>query len=200
MLSRANSTLSNNGNGAPAADASTSAAAAATAAAGAMATSSPGATATAAASSSASALSFASGGPRPRVLLGLSGSVASIKAVELVQSLSAWAEVRVLCTARSLHFFSAHELESRLLVKVYQDEDEWRDAPWKRGDPVLHVEVSEGSDFRDTWRFLRSLARPLAALCGTVFRFCGSSDNRVGVLYCVFFPCSGSFVVGPTCL
>lgn len=173
MLSRANSTLSNNGNGAPAADAAAAGGVAATAAAGAMATSSPGATATAAASSSASASahSSASAGPRPRVLLGLSGSVASIKAVELVQSLSAWAEVRVLCTARSLHFFSAEELESRLHAKVYQDEDEWRDAPWKRGDPVLHVEVSEGSDFRDTWRFLRSLARPLAALCGSAFPF-----------------------------
>ena len=77
---------------------------------------------------------------RPKILLGLSGSVASIKVTELLQLLCSWADVRIICTSRSKHFFSVEAIRQQFGVTVYQDEDEW-DKPWKRGDSVLHVDV-----------------------------------------------------------
>lgn len=206
MLSRANSTMSTNGNG-PAA-AATTAAAGTAASAGATGTSSPSA---AVASSSASAPTSASAGPRPRVLLGLSGSVATIKAFELVQALSEWADVRVVCTAKSRHFFSARQLESQLLVKVYEDEDEWRDAPWKRGDPVLHVEVSgwSGNGFRRHGAFALSAVyrARMDDVCTAAFSVAHHPSICAvrACVRCVSFSFStpsfsSSSAVGPTCL
>ena len=95
----------------------------------------------AAASSTSSAVSPSSSSPRPRVLLGLSGSVATIKVLDLLSALQSWAgEVRVVATSRALHFVSADEIRSKG-VTLYTDEDEWNPKPWKRGDSVLHVEV-----------------------------------------------------------
>ena len=85
-----------------------------------------------------------------KVLLGLTGSVASIKAVQLVSNLKSvrspgvdashrsWnaVEVRVVATERARHFFEEEELR-READEVHFDQDEWE---WKdRGDPVLHI-------------------------------------------------------------
>ncbi len=85
-----------------------------------------------------------------KVLLGLTGSVASIKAVQLVSNLKSvrslgldashrsWSavEVRVVATERARHFFEEEELR-READEVHFDQDEWE---WKdRGDPVLHI-------------------------------------------------------------
>ncbi len=82
-----------------------------------------------------------------KVLLGLTGSVASIKAVQLVQCLKSmtprgsfrtWerVEVRVIATERARHFFD-QEAVGREADSVHYDQDEWK---WKgRGDPVLHI-------------------------------------------------------------
>ncbi len=45
-------------------------------------------------------------GRRPRVLLGMSGSVAAIKLPQLVAALTAWADVRVVATKWALQFVS----------------------------------------------------------------------------------------------
>jgi phosphopantothenoylcysteine decarboxylase len=90
--------------------------------------------------------SSAMAAPRPRVLLGLSGSVASIKVVALVEKLSRWCELRLITTGPALHFFSPSELQTQYGVKVYRDEDEWGAAPYKRGDPVLHIELRKWAD------------------------------------------------------
>ena len=75
---------------------------------------------------------------RPHVLLGASGSVASIKVLPLVQQLSAFANVRVVCTAAARHFFDVDQVGQH--APVLGDADEW--AAWSRiGDPVLHIEV-----------------------------------------------------------
>ena len=79
---------------------------------------------------------------RPRVLLALTGSVASVKAEALVRLLLAFAEVRVVASAHSLHFFDLPHL--RTLVPVYLDEDEWK--TYSRGDPVLHIELRKWAD------------------------------------------------------
>jgi len=56
---------------------------------------------------------------RPRVLLMLTGSVASIKAVEVVQELiKAGCEVRVIASRASTHFFPLRELEDVLATQT----------------------------------------------------------------------------------
>ena len=80
-----------------------------------------------------------------RVLLGLSGSVAAIKAEELVKALSAFADVRVVTTAKAAHFFSPEALTEACHVEVLTDADEW--AAWQgRGDPVQHIELRRWAD------------------------------------------------------
>mmetsp|Transcript_52710 Transcript_52710/g.163556 ORF Transcript_52710/g.163556 Transcript_52710/m.163556 type:complete len:166 (-) Transcript_52710:403-900(-) len=70
-----------------------------------------------------------------RILLGLSGSVAAIKAKELVEGLGGAERVRVVVTGRATSFFDVDEVCTATGVKVYTDEDEW--GAWKqRGDPV----------------------------------------------------------------
>lgn len=43
-------------------------------------------------------------GRRPRVLLGLSGSVAAIKLPQLIETLTAWADVKVVATKWATRF------------------------------------------------------------------------------------------------
>jgi phosphopantothenoylcysteine decarboxylase len=83
----------------------------------------------------------------PRVLLGLSGSVACIKAVALVHALLRQGhEVRVILTRAATHFVTATTLNAVCpRVAVYTDECEWMG--WTtRGDPVLHIELRKWAD------------------------------------------------------
>jgi len=77
---------------------------------------------------------------RCKVLVGVTGSVATIRLPALVRALITRfnAHVRVVATQSSLHFFTRSELPEG--VEVFVDADEysmWR----KKGDPVLHIEV-----------------------------------------------------------
>ena len=87
-----------------------------------------------------------------KVLLGLTGSVASIKAVQLARALKSitpsprsnrrWrrVEVRAVTTERAKHFYQTKDLEVEV-VSLHCDDEEWQ---WKeRGDPVLHIGESE---------------------------------------------------------
>ena len=97
---------------------------------------------------------------RKNLLLGLTGSVASIKLDELINSLQTKLNVNicVIPTANALHFVSYRDmfinktLNERLdnlklnnqseskLVFGFTDQDEW--SSWsKRNDPVLHIEL-----------------------------------------------------------
>eukprot|EP01026_Neomeris_dumetosa_P017819 TRINITY_DN1692_c0_g1_i1.p2 TRINITY_DN1692_c0_g1~~TRINITY_DN1692_c0_g1_i1.p2 ORF type:complete len:216 (+),score=31.61 TRINITY_DN1692_c0_g1_i1:722-1369(+) len=79
---------------------------------------------------------------KPKVLLGVTGSVATIKIYEVVKELSSWAEVRVVTTVAARHFFSETELEGTM---IYKDENDWHE--WqKKGDPVLHIELRRWAD------------------------------------------------------
>lgn len=75
----------------------------------------------------------------PHVLLAVTGSVATIKLEPLLDLLLPTCDVRVITSQRARHFFNVQRVAER--VKLYQDEDEWHD--WKRGDPVLHIEVTQ---------------------------------------------------------
>ncbi|MCK6521468.1 phosphopantothenoylcysteine decarboxylase [Myxococcota bacterium] len=112
-----------------------------------------------------------------RVLLGVTGSVAAIRAPTLVAALTeAGHEVRVIATAAALRFFDPASLPAGALVT---DADEWRfegseDGRWRREDPVLHIELR-------AWAELLLLA-PLDA--NTLAKLAlGLSDN---LLTCAF--------------
>ncbi|VDM02617.1 unnamed protein product [Schistocephalus solidus] len=76
------------------------------------------------------------------VLLGLTGSVASIKAPELVHLFQEEGfTVNVVATKAAHHFFDKEDIT----VPVYEDEDEF--TCWKsRGDDVLHIKLKNWAD------------------------------------------------------
>ena len=87
------------------------------------------------------------------VILGMTGSVASIKAMELITKLAFLAaprlpSLKVVATKAAKHFFNWEELKKDLSaanVGFHSDEEEWRD--WKKvGDPVLHIELRRWAD------------------------------------------------------
>uniref|UniRef100_A0A6B2LLL1 Flavoprotein domain-containing protein n=1 Tax=Arcella intermedia TaxID=1963864 RepID=A0A6B2LLL1_9EUKA len=74
-------------------------------------------------------------------MLGVTGSVATIKIYELIQRLLPLGQVKVVTTQSAKHFFDA----SGITVPLYTDKDEYD--MWKgRGDPVLHIELREWAD------------------------------------------------------
>lgn len=77
------------------------------------------------------------------VLVGVTGSVASLKLPTLVCQLLELpgVDVRVVTTEHAKHFYDHTEVA----VKVYSDKDEWE--LWKkRSDPVLHIELRRWAD------------------------------------------------------
>lgn len=82
-------------------------------------------------------------GTRFNVLVGLTGSVAALKAPLLVTQLLEipGVDVRVVTTDHATHFYDISEVP----VCVYRDKDEWE--MWtKRSDPVLHIELRRWAD------------------------------------------------------
>eukprot|EP01134_Creolimax_fragrantissima_P001610 CFRG1610T1 len=84
---------------------------------------------------------------RPRILLCLTGSVASVKALPLMNvlldhpSIKDKSQICVVTTTPATHFYD----KSALPVKVFTDEDEW--TGWtKMKDPVLHIELRRWAD------------------------------------------------------
>jgi len=81
---------------------------------------------------------------RPRVLIGVSGSVATIKLSTLVQLVLENADVVIVATDSSTHFIDANLLPDSCLP-VITDADEWR--RWGQlGDPVMHIELRRWAD------------------------------------------------------
>lgn len=81
------------------------------------------------------------------VLIGCTGSVASLKIPELVarflSSERPRFRVKVITTQHAQHFFSTDDLPGD--VPVLTDSDEW--STWRgRGDPVLHIELNRWAD------------------------------------------------------
>jgi len=78
-----------------------------------------------------------------KVLFGVSGSVAAIKAPQIVTLLQeSGFDVRVISTESAMHFLDPKDFEN---VEFYRDCDEW--SAWKgRGDPVLHIELRKWAD------------------------------------------------------
>ena len=105
---------------------------------------------------------------RPRVLLGLSGSVACIKATQLVSALSAFADVRVVATPAALRFLEADATSAPAALAgapLYTDAAEW--AAWRRvGDTVVHIALRRWADVLLVAPLsANSLAKLAAGLC-----------------------------------
>jgi phosphopantothenoylcysteine decarboxylase len=80
----------------------------------------------------------------PRVLLGVTGSVATIKLLDLLDEFTKFSTVIVVATKNAQHFFKIDDVRARG-VCVFTDADEY--TLWQqRGDPVLHVELRRWSD------------------------------------------------------
>lgn len=83
-------------------------------------------------------------GPRrKRVILGITGSVAAIKACELSELLAEDFDVEAVLTSASRRFVDERRLAQS--AAVHTDEDEW--AQWSGvGDAILHIELRRRGD------------------------------------------------------
>lgn len=111
-----------------------------------------------------------------RILLGVTGSVAAVRAPALYEALrAAGHSVRLVATEPALYFFDPASLApSKTGGPVYRDADEWSGASYRRGDPVLHIEFRKWADL--------FIVAPLDA--NTLAKFAlGLCDN---FLTCVF--------------
>lgn len=90
------------------------------------------------------------------LLLAATGSVATIKIPNILQSLTQYEDlsIRVLLSESAAEFLQAQADEQPSLqhiekIKnvdgVYRDADEWR-KPWVRGDSILHIELRRWAD------------------------------------------------------
>ncbi|PVI07766.1 kinase-like protein [Periconia macrospinosa] len=90
------------------------------------------------------------------LLLCATGSVATIKIPNIIQSLAKYSNlsVRLIFTKSSANFLSGQSVEQPSIAEVetlpnvdgvYFDEDEWRE-PWTRGNKILHIELRRWAD------------------------------------------------------
>lgn len=85
-----------------------------------------------------------------KVLLGVTGSVATIKTPEMFTALRKRGhEVRIVGTKTSLYFFdplSITDTPERDRSIISLDEDEWSGDQYRRGDRVLHIDLRDWAD------------------------------------------------------
>lgn len=81
------------------------------------------------------------------IIIGCTGSVASIKIPELVEMILKSElpkfEIKIIATEHAKHFFKKEQLP--VGVSLLNDHDDW--LVWqKRGDPVLHIDLTKWAD------------------------------------------------------
>src|SRR5436190_20460177 len=112
-----------------------------------------------------------------RIILGVTGSVAALKAPELFAALRASGHaVRVVATEPALYFFDLAALgpDDPSGGPLFRDADEWPGVRYRRGDPVLHIAFRQWADLL--------IVAPLDA--NTLGKFAlGLSDNFLTCLF-----------------
>ena len=79
------------------------------------------------------------------VLLGVTASVAAIRAARIARSLQQFGAVRAMFTPAAVHFLERSEDAWPDGVEILFDADEWK--AWNElGDPVLHIELRKWAD------------------------------------------------------
>lgn len=114
-----------------------------------------------------------------RILLGVSGSVASVLTPKLISELGRLGELQVVATKASRYF--AHD------PRVWQDSDDWPGAFYHPGQAIPHIDLGDWADVL--------VVAPLSANTLTKFAV-GISDN---LLSCVLYawPSSKPVIVAP---
>lgn len=90
------------------------------------------------------------------VLLAASGSVATIKLVQIIDGLCEHKNlsIRIILTGSAMHFLAGQSAEQPTVSAVnympnvdavYTDSSEWA-KPWKRGAPILHINLRKWAD------------------------------------------------------
>jgi phosphopantothenoylcysteine decarboxylase len=117
-----------------------------------------------------------------RIILGVTGSVASIRTPALARELAlARHEVRVVATESALYFFDPSLLDAATApgpdgahIRCFRDRDEWPGQRYERDQPVPHIEFRKWADLL--------VVAPLDA--NTLAKFAvGLADN---FLSCIF--------------
>lgn len=106
--------------------------------------------------SAAADVAMARSDGKRHLLLAASGSVATIKLVQIVNGLASHDDlsIRIILTGAAQHFLGGQSAEQPSLAEVrrlpnvdgiYTDEAEWT-RPWVRGAPILHIEMRRWAD------------------------------------------------------
>ena len=80
-----------------------------------------------------------------KLLLGITGSVAAKLTSKLVQTIVTripGVDLRIIATKCSLEFFDS----KAIAVPVMTDIDEWPKGGYRKGDPVLHIQMGDWAD------------------------------------------------------
>lgn len=86
--------------------------------------------------------------PTKNIIIGCTGSVATIKLPLLIKLLLDSDSpfkfvIKIIITERAKHFFDSKDIP--LGIQIFNDDDEWK--LWnKRGDPVLHIDLGKWAD------------------------------------------------------
>jgi len=123
------------------------------------------------------------GATMARILLGVTGSVAAIRTPDLYEALRMEGhEVKIAVTRSAQYFFETADFDRSTVDRgsvatdktLVRDEDEWPGTRYRRGDPVLHIELRKWADLL--------VVAPLDA--NTLAKFAlGISDNLLSCIY-----------------
>ena len=82
---------------------------------------------------------------RQRLVWGITGSVAAIRAAAIAETLRESFEVRPVATSAGMKFIKLAQPPWPADLTILQDDDEWN--AWNQlGDPVLHIELRNWAD------------------------------------------------------
>ena len=110
---------------------------------------------------------------RPKILLGVTGSVAAKLTPQLAAALEGIGELQVIATAPSLYFWKRTDITARSWI----DEDEWTGPGYVRDQDIPHISLG---DWADALVIAPLSANTLAKLA------LGFSDNLLSCLYCAW--------------
>jgi phosphopantothenoylcysteine decarboxylase len=90
-----------------------------------------------------------------KVLIGMTGSVASVLYKKIVNKFSELGDVSVVLTDKASNFISSEDLSETPVSCIYSDKDEWEwkkgvdengNSFYKKGESILHIDLKNNSD------------------------------------------------------
>lgn len=83
------------------------------------------------------------------IILGVTGSVAAIKTLELARGISQFANIKIVTTQSAEYFFQNQQTQlAQLNIPIYRDKDEWPTLSdnYNLDAPILHIEMRRWAD------------------------------------------------------